>query len=581
MTIQEARKALDSTTFLLGPFQRSSALKALAASDDPAAAELLASAVDANSPSAAEAREVLAADRRPAWGDRLWLIWSKKRQPWLDDVLKKRGAPAKSPDSAAYVLSRLKLGGQHVPVAGVKPDLVAPFLKDAVESVADGALATLLALRPESVPVDRATALAVAAKRAAAARGVADGAKAYLERVFSTEADFVVALAFKCGLAQKVAASAAAVAESLRLLRDPDAEVSAAARGWLAALPRDQRYHDLIVDDWLRTDDVFLGQMLKDGQRLPSDPGREALLRLLWGDAKGCVTMDDPNGDSLAEALAAANEARRAAIVRTVQTSRDGALAERFRKASLKVQGMDAGLALKALQATGDEGRVVDATREMTGAELFEQCRRWAESGRRPTDPRRREAVERAVALLGNQPKIEIEPAPALPSGTEDLIAVWAADRRSEKELKAELQAEDPFVRAGALFALARRGLVDAATLDQKQKSEQWAERFAATLAGASGDVSKDHVQWMALCAGVDEGTHGARVGCGPDEFEASAERLAKLRKAKTPLAVRTANELEVLQLFRALFSRGELVVSADDSADVKGAAQDGGVAAW
>lgn len=647
MNIKEARKSLDDSTFLVGPFRRSSALKELAATDDPAAAEALVSAVDSRSPSAEGATEILSQDRRQAWADRMWELWSAKRQAWLVDVLRKRGAAFSRPDCAVGILSRLVVGVKSIATnaatadqvvafigdadkqvkeaAGkyldglkkqapgvwvgtllrkrlfdmigkgrVATDAVAPFLNStdttlvshaqacvAKWPVTDRSRALLLAQKGDTLTLDRETAFAVAELRNDDVELVSGGVRAYLTRALASEEDFVIELAFKSGSAAQLPASVITVSEALRLLRGKDAAVTSAVREWLGKLPRDQRYHDVIVDDWLRTDDAFLGKLLRDGQRFPSDAGHEVLLRLLWGDASGYVAMDDTDGRYLAEALVAANEGRRAGIVKTIQGSRDGALADRFRRASLKVQGMDTGLAIKTLQASGDEDRLVDAVREMTGAELFEQCSRWAESGRRPTDPKRRDAVDRAVALLKNQPTITIEPAPALPAGTEDVLAMWASDSRPVGELRADLANPDPFIRAGAMFALAQRGDVEKAQLNEKASSADWPERLAATLAGAEVDVSNDHVYWVSLCAGLDEGTHQAKVACGPDEFEVSAQRLATLREAKTPLARRTANELEVLQIFRALSSRGELVVSPDDSSDVRGAAQDGGVATW
>jgi hypothetical protein len=111
MKIKRAREALDDTSFLKGSSIRTSALKELAEMEDPEAAEALVSAVEANSPSAAKAREILEADRRPVWGDRLWMLWSQKRQPWLRKTLQSRGATYSRPDCRIGVLSRLVLGG--------------------------------------------------------------------------------------------------------------------------------------------------------------------------------------------------------------------------------------------------------------------------------------------------------------------------------------------------------------------------------------------------------------------------------------------------------------------------------------
>jgi hypothetical protein len=129
MKIVRARKALDDTSFLKGSTIRASALKELAEMEEPEAAEALVSAVDENSPSATKAQELLEADRKPGWGDKLWMIWAQKRQPWLRKTLQTRGTIFSRPDCRIGILSRLVLGGQWKADAGTAK-LVSAFVND-------------------------------------------------------------------------------------------------------------------------------------------------------------------------------------------------------------------------------------------------------------------------------------------------------------------------------------------------------------------------------------------------------------------------------------------------------------------
>jgi hypothetical protein len=403
MKFERARKALDDTSFLKGSSTRASALKELAEMEDPEAAEALVSAVDENSPSATKARELLEADRKPGWGDKLWMIWAQKRQPWLRKTLQTRGSIFSRPDCRIGVLSRLVLGGQWQADAGTAK-LVSVFLNDpdqqvqgaarqyfeglqkhvpklwmetllrakrferitsgrkaaevlslflhsdmctlacsaaeclATWPVADRVLALLLAGKESELPLDQETAFAVAEYQHDVRQMVAMGAMVYLDRVMTSGADFTVALAFKSGRPAKLSATPPTILKVLGLLRAEHDEIATAAYKWLSVLPRDKQCNDILVDDWFRTDDPHVGKLLRFGKRFPSDPGREVLLRLLWGDIKGYLEMDDSDCAFLSEALVAASNSHRTAIVNVIKTSGNDDLSDRFRRASLLAQ---------------------------------------------------------------------------------------------------------------------------------------------------------------------------------------------------------------------------------------------------
>ena len=88
MNLEQARAALDSQTFLLGPFKRWMALRWFAKTNDLAAINALVEAVDAGGISAGPCRALIHSKSDPDSSDRLWEIWTSKRQGWLVDLLK-------------------------------------------------------------------------------------------------------------------------------------------------------------------------------------------------------------------------------------------------------------------------------------------------------------------------------------------------------------------------------------------------------------------------------------------------------------------------------------------------------------
>ncbi len=638
MTPQQAAQALRDTAFVLGSFRRRSALKALAQDPDPAAAQVLVEAVDGRAPCAGRIPAMLEAAAYPAWCDRVWKIWGGKRQPWLGELLVRKGQPHGDADARLHLLSLLKLGraaslAVDQPMAGAVSAWWAD--KDATVQQACRAyfgrvrqadarlwLATMLRLREfEAIGKTREGVVAVlafvnsgsdaaglkearayleewlpfdlnlfalllqgqgaglptddekVARQAAAFVAEEDSrvlaqAEAYLARVVAQAPSFLPALAFRLGRPQWVQANRATVAEALRLLGDPEEGVRAGALAWLRALPNDQALNDVIVDEWLRTDSAPLFALLCEQHRLPSDGGKEALVLLLANDAAGYAAMGDADGQLLAAALAMAGPQRRDRIVQAINESRQADLADQLNRATMRVQGVDKGLGLKALLAAGDEDRIAAATRDLRGGQLLELCQRWAETGRRPNDPKARAAVEQAVAALKGQPALKIEPAPALPSGLRDLLEVWGEAKLSDADLQRDLKAEDPLVRAQALFVGAARGTVDAKALQAKATSEDWPERLVAAIQGPEVDLSKDHVHWVAACAGADDGLAEALVYRGFDDVETGHGRIDALRRNRGPFARRQLARWEAVQAFRDWFGLGTTTVGADDSAD-------------
>jgi len=94
----------------VGGIPRRAALKVLAQSPDPGAADALVEDGDGDSPSSNAARTIFAANSDPAWNDRCWELGAERRQLWLGKLLRERVTPHSQRDSAFGVLSQLKLG---------------------------------------------------------------------------------------------------------------------------------------------------------------------------------------------------------------------------------------------------------------------------------------------------------------------------------------------------------------------------------------------------------------------------------------------------------------------------------------
>lgn len=522
MNHKQAGEYLFDDTFLIGAFRRRSALKWLLARQDATAVGILCEAV-------------------------------RRNHTATDRILGHlRGITSQDAVTALFQAWR-KLG---------------------VESL--GAVAVERALVTNSgstLALDRETAWLVAGHMEG---NLAEAAGAYAERVIAEQPGFFCAFIMKIGRQGRLERSRAAVPRVLALLADEDAEVRSGAEEYLRSLPNREDLNDLLVDEWIRTQNAFLQELVAE-PRLPSDPAKEALIHLVTGKVDGYRGLKDEGGALLSEALAMAAPQMRQAINETILNARDGALADAYRQAmAAGAEEADSEVGIRALIAAGNEDGLVEATRMMKLAEVLPLCRHWAKTGRRPTNEKYAEIVERAVAAQSNAPELEVEPAPELPDGLEDLFDVWQRENESPERIRENLRADDPFVRAGALFAGGEKGEVDEQTLRQKATSEDWPERLVAALQGARDpDAGEDHVAWINTVAGLDADLMGARIACGPEDMQWTDDLCRKLQGAGGPMAARNLALAETLAAFRSLYG-GQIVVSEDDSAQQKEAVKVG-----
>ena len=418
-----------------------------------------------------------------------------------------------------------------------------------------------------ALPMDRQTAWLVA-PHLGGKGAIASAAEAYAQGTIKAQPAYVQAFLFKTGRGATLELSRANVFGALELLGEKEPQVRSGAEAWLTALPNAQQWNDLIVDEWIRTQLPFLARLVAE-PRLPSSPAKEALIQLVHGKVEGYRKLDDRDGALLAEALGLATPEMRKAINEVVLNARDAALADAYRLAAAAgTQQADPQVALRALMASGNEDSLFESVRDMTLTEVLPLCRRWAETKRRPKIERYRAIVDRAVVVFQRLPDLEIEPAPALPAGLQDLFEVWQSETVPDAQLKQELEGGTPLTRARALLLGSQRGWVNEAALRSRAKSPDWLERLVAALRFPDALTADEPVQWIKSCVGVEGGLVSAKLVCGPEEAQRTEALCAAFKQSKGRLAERNLALAEILAAFRVLSGRWIRITNNDSAQD-------------
>jgi hypothetical protein len=523
MNHQQVQKYLFDETFLLRAWRRGKALKFLFGKGDFEAVRILVDAVDRSHPSAHTIQEFLARVSSREAVDALVAAWTAQHRPWLGPIAVER---ALALDFAA------------------------------------------------TLPLDRETAWLVA-PHAAEGSQLGAVADAYVQRAIQAQPEFLTAFLFKLGKGHLLPRNRLMVSRALELLSEQDSQVRTGAETWLKALPNAQQWNDLIVDEWIRAQSPFLAGLVA-APRLPSNPAKEALIHLVNRNITGYRRLEDRDGALLGEALAMASPEMRKIINEVVLEAKDGALADAYRRATSAGAQTDPQLALRALMASGNEDALFETARGRTLSEVLPLCRHWSETKRRPNRERPREIVDQAVTAFARMPEVEVEPAPALPDGLRDLFEVWRSEPLSDTQLRQDLQAPDPFVRARGLFLGGERGLVDEKALRAKASSADWPERLIVALRHPDALRGKDHVHWINECAGVEGDLMGVRLERGSAGLERAPALCNALRHAKGALNARNLALAEMLLAFSELF-KTDIRITEDDSAPVPTGTKDRG----
>jgi hypothetical protein len=594
MTIDEAGRNLHDDTFLLGRFRRMSAIRELSASADPAAVTILAEALDKGHPDAAR---IDAALRRLSSGrdtDKvraLWEYWSKAPTVPVADVLCHLGWPPYQAAQTETVRHILALADQDTAPGILKAVVVfsgsIPVEDEEINDALCGAWVRSQSVDLGKIVIERGrqpcTPVSVITLAEALRGSHPDAARIdAILRQLSAEHDTGKMVALWEYWAHSPSAPVAAILSHLgwppgqvvqgRTLRDilaaakPDAapEILKAVTVFARTLPpADEEINDAIYAAWLRSQSDELEQLIDAQQRQPGNPALEALHALVAGKPQRYAALNDESGHLLIQAYAIAPAPLRERLARAVAATQDRRIMAAYREA-LAGSGTDAASSVDNLRLVADEDGLFESCRSLRLMQVLELCERWADIPARPSGASQRAAVERAVAAYRRLGEYKPESAPpTLPSGLVDIFDWWRTHEPDEAQLRGDLEADDPFVRARGLYLGHKSGIVDASRIGAAATSAHWPERLVARLADPAicAQPGEDHVFWVTAFA-CDSGLLNAPVGGTPEEYARHTAMLAAGLAGARDLEL-----LEILCAFQEIFVGAAVTVDTGTEA--------------
>jgi hypothetical protein len=326
----------------------------------------------------------------------------------------------------------------------------------------------------------------------------------------------------------------------------------------------DETLNDAIYVAWVRSQSEALERVIAEQGRQPSSPSLEALHALVTGHVERYTGLRDEDGSLLSQAFAMAPEPFRERIARAVAGSPDRRLKEAYRRA-LSGGGLDDARSVANLKLMGDENGLFEKTHSLRLGAVLDLCEHWATHPGRPSSPEQRTVIDRAVTAYRVLGQFQVEPGPELPKGLVDIFEYWRRQQPSDADLRADLQADDPFRKARGLYLSHERGLVDRQRLvEAAAKSEHWPERLVARLVNPAtlAEAKEDHVLWVSVCAG-DGAILQTPIGGTPEDY---ARHSGLLGQTRGTAAARTRALLEILCAFQGAFVASG--ISIDETAE-------------
>ncbi len=325
------------------------------------------------------------------------------------------------------------------------------------------------------------------------------------------------------------------------------------------ALPvKDESSNDAIYAAWIRCQSAEFEKLIDEQARQASSPALEALHALVTGRLERYFELGDADGMLLVHAFNMAPEPFRQSIARTVGASSDRGLLENYRRALSSVTA-DAASNVENLKLVGDEDGLFEVTRSLRLLEVLDLCERWSASAGRPGGTQQRAAVERSLAAYRTLGTFQVEDSAPLPEGLVDIFEWWCHEKPSDQQLRCDLDASDPFLRARALYLGREGALVDDARLRGAAASEHWPERLVARLLEPElfSEAVPDHVLWVNACAG-DAALLLAPIDGTPEDY---ARHTALLGQGRSPIGSRSRAFLEILCAFQSVFVASGIVI--------------------
>ena len=597
MTVEEDRRKLHDDTFLLGRLRRRSAIRELSASPDTASATVLAEALGKGHPDAARidaALRQLSAERDTGKVLALWEHWAQVPNAPVASILAHLGWPSGQAVQAGTVRDILATAN---PIAnqGTAPEILRAITVFARSlPVADEEINDALCdawVRSQSAELGQliieqgrqpGSPASVTTLAEALGKGHSDAARIdAVLRQLSAKRDTGNVLALWEYWAQTPTVPVASILSYLgwpagcaaqpKITRDILAAAHPAANQGSApeilktvavfahSLPEaDEGINDTIYGAWVRSQSDDLEQLIAEQERQPGNPALEALHALVAGRPKRYEALHDENGHLLIQAYAMAPEPLRERLARAVAASHDRRIKAAYREA-LAGSGADAASSVDNLRLVADEDGLFESCRSLRLMQVLDLCERWAGIPARPSGASQRAAVDRAVAAYRRLQDVKAESGPALPAGLVDIFDWWRAQEPGDAQLRSDLDAEDPFVKARGLYLGHKRGIVDASRVAVAAASEHWPERLMARLVDPAfcAQPGEDHVFWATACAG-DATLLNAPVGGTPEEY---ARHTALLAAGQAD--ARNLGLLEILCAFQEVFVGAGITVDA------------------
>ncbi|MBF0423399.1 MAG: hypothetical protein HQL73_10445 [Magnetococcales bacterium] len=318
--------------------------------------------------------------------------------------------------------------------------------------------------------------------------------------------------------------------------------------------------NDAIYAAWVRSQSKELEALITEQGRQPGSIGYEVLHILVTGRMEHYAPIRDKGEEiettSFTDAFDKASHPLRERLARAVGASGDRRLMALHRMAVARGQNdVDPSLKVANLILAGDEDGLFDVSEHLQLVNVIELCEHWVKTSARPSNPEKRQIVERAVQAYRTLGEFRVEPGPELPEGLVDIFDYWRKQESNDADLRTDLDSEDPFRRARGLYLGQERGLVEKDRFTKAFHSKHWPERLVAYLANSSflAKAKDDHVFWMSVCAG-DASLLGSRIGGSPDEYQYNTKRI---EQAHGPAAARTRGLLEILCNFQKFFVGG------------------------
>ncbi len=593
MTIEEARGKLHDGTFLLGWFRRQSAIRELSASPDPASAILLAEALNKGHPDAVRinaALRQLSAGRDAVKVQALWKYWAQAPAAPVAAILAHLGLPmgwvaqagiardilaavnpAANPGAAPDILKAVAIFARNLPVEdeGVNDAIYCAWVcsqsADLGQLIIEqkrlpGSPASVI-LMAEALNKNHADATRIeAVLRQLSAEHDADKVLALWEHWAQAPNAPVAAILVHLGWPAGCVAQARA-ARVILAAANPCAaqEILKAVAVFARSLPlADEGINDAIYAAWMRSQSADLEQLITEQERQPGNPALESLHALVAGRPERYAALHDENGHLLILAYALAPEPLRERLARAVAASHDRRLKAAYREA-LAGSGADTASSVGNLKLVADEDGLFESCRSLRLIQVLDLCERWASIPARPGGAIQRAAVDRAVAAYRRLKDIKAESAPALPAGMVDIFDWWSAQKPGDTQLHADLESDDPFIKARGLYLGHKRGIVDASQITTAATSMHWPERLMARLVDPAfcARPVEDHVLWVSACAG-DARLLNAQVGGTPEEYASHTSFLASGQADARSLGL-----LEILCAFQKVFVGAGITVDA------------------